>query len=115
MLLNFRIQEKTKSIVFQAPDGTMYQWAIQAKPTEDDTATLLQEIGKAVLETLNDPDQPVATMQAGEHITEGQGNTPPPRQNAGASLGDMAEAMVEANPLLAGILGAMRGISSDDG
>ena len=112
MLLNFRIQEKTKSIVFQAPDGTMYQWAIQAEPSEDATATLLQEIGKAVLETLNDPDQPVSTMQAGDHITEGQGTTPPPRQ--GASLGDMAEAMVEANPLLAGLLGAMRNISSDE-
>lgn len=114
MLLNFRIQAKTNSIVFQAPDGTMYQWAIEAKPTEESSKKMFLEIGQAVLETLNDPEQPVETTQAGEHITEGQGTTPPPRQNAGTTLGDLAEGLLNANPILAAILKAGQSISSDD-
>jgi len=53
MLIQFRIQKKTGSILVIAPDQTIY--SVEA---ESDEAAMAAKLGGHVLKILSDPDQP---------------------------------------------------------
>jgi len=110
MLLNFRIQEKTSTIVFQTANGEVYTWKPGECDTDEKKQTLFADIGRTVLEVLNDPDQPVTEERPGQHVRQGQGGAGAP----GAGMDDLVNEARARFPLLNGLLKFAEDISSDD-
>ena len=108
MLIQFRTQKKTGSIVVEAPDGTLF--AIDADPNE---AKVCERLGRAVLQILSDPDQPQTIMAPADPTN---GNDPRGDYPPDASPGELhlRRAVDSVVPGASRVLSWLQELNSDD-
>ncbi len=91
-------------LILTAPDGIIWSFADKMESKEEAEALSLK-VGAAVLEIVNDPNQPKASVE------------PAPPQNPGPAAGPEGGPTTNAQvgSAVMSVLGFLRDISSDDG
>jgi hypothetical protein len=110
MLLEVR-QQKNGTIVLRAPNGDVHTARLDS-PDKEAGAELLQGIGRAILEFLDDPDMPEATVVNPE-VVQGDGEERSAKK-VGSGLEERVRAAADSIvPGGSRILDFLQGMSSD--